>query len=151
MHGMSPPRESHSPSLPPHLLYAPLSQDHASVGVMHMLGPDLLKLMPSAYTVAQELERYKMGVLKVSDRSGTHSRGLVPSCRARVSSRVFHNLYAPRLSPTHAMAVCSRQIVNSATKPGAFVAILEVRSKASVTPIYVAPAPQVPQALKSTA
>lgn len=33
---------------------------------MYMLGPDILKLMPSAYTVAQELERYKMGVLKVS-------------------------------------------------------------------------------------
>lgn len=32
---------------------------------MYMLGPDLLKLSPSAYTVAQELERYKMGVLKV--------------------------------------------------------------------------------------
>lgn len=30
-----------------------------------MLGPDILKLMPSAYTVAQELERYKLGVLKV--------------------------------------------------------------------------------------
>lgn len=47
----------------------PLSQDHASVGVMYMLGPDLLKLMPSAYTVAQELERYKMEVLKVSKRT----------------------------------------------------------------------------------
>lgn len=32
---------------------------------MYMLGPDILKLSPSAYTVAQELERYKMGVLKV--------------------------------------------------------------------------------------
>ncbi|CBJ28002.1 choline dehydrogenase [Ectocarpus siliculosus] len=42
-------------------------QDHASVGVMYMLGPDILKLMPSAYTVAQELERYKMGVLKAFD------------------------------------------------------------------------------------
>lgn len=39
-------------------------QDHSSVGVMYMLGPDLLKLMPSAYTVAQELEKYKIGVLK---------------------------------------------------------------------------------------
>lgn len=47
----------------------PLSQDHASVGVMYMLGPDILKLMPSAYTVAQELERYKMEVLKVSKRT----------------------------------------------------------------------------------
>ena len=48
-------------------LPAPVSspQDHASVGVMYMLGPDILKLMPSAYTVAQELERYKLGVLKV--------------------------------------------------------------------------------------
>lgn len=33
---------------------------------MYMLGPDILKLSPSAYTVAQELERYKMSVLKVS-------------------------------------------------------------------------------------
>lgn len=32
---------------------------------MYMLGPNILKLMPSAYTVAQELERYKMGVLQV--------------------------------------------------------------------------------------
>lgn len=40
-------------------------QDHTGVGVMYALGPDLLKLSPSAYTVAQELERYKMSVLKV--------------------------------------------------------------------------------------
>eukprot|EP00903_Cladosiphon_okamuranus_P005497 g5478.t2 len=42
-------------------------QDHTSVGVMYLLGPDILKLMPSAYTVAQELERYKMGVLQAYD------------------------------------------------------------------------------------
>lgn len=56
----------HAGSLPRSLFSAPCAQDHASVGVMYMLGPDILKLMPSAYTVAQELERYKMGVLKVS-------------------------------------------------------------------------------------
>lgn len=36
---------------------------------MYLLGPNILKLMPSAYTVAQELERYKMGVLQVSHRT----------------------------------------------------------------------------------
>lgn len=35
---------------------------------MYTLGPDLLNLSPSAYTVAQELERYKAGVLKVKYR-----------------------------------------------------------------------------------
>lgn len=51
-----------------------LVQDHSSVGVMYRLGSDLLKLSPSAYTVAQELERYKMSVLKVS----SHGRVLGP-------------------------------------------------------------------------
>lgn len=111
---------------------------------MYMLGPDLLKLMPSAYTVAQELERYKMGVLKVSNHLETLSRGLDPfMSSARNMSRVPQFLYSPFLS-THTMPVCSRQVVNSPKKPGAFAAITEVRSKASVTPNSVAPTPQMP-------
>lgn len=57
---------------------------------MYMLGPDILKLSPSAYTVAQELERYKMGVLKVRiDWTCRASRGMRFSshfCFPRISS-----------------------------------------------------------------
>lgn len=59
---------------------------------MYMLGPDLLKLMPSAYTVAQELERYKMGVLKVSDRPDTQNAGLGPFMMSALHPRTTAKL-----------------------------------------------------------
>lgn len=70
-------------------------QDHASVGVMYMLGPDLLKLTPSAYTVAQELEKYKNQVLKV--RESKHIYGslilgeFLKACLESMASYLVHD------------------------------------------------------------
>ncbi|CAM9848146.1 unnamed protein product, partial [Phaeothamnion confervicola] len=38
-------------------------QDHPSLGLMFKLGPSLLEMFPSAYTIAQELEKYKLNVM----------------------------------------------------------------------------------------
>lgn len=70
-------------------------QDHASVGVMYMLGPDLLKLAPSAYTVAQELERYKVQVLKVREAKLIYGRldveKFTKACLESMASHLVHD------------------------------------------------------------
>lgn len=70
---------------------------------MYMLGTDLLKLSPSAYTVAQELEKYKMSVLKVNRarralRWGSEARPGRGGRRAEMHASQFYFLVSCSLS-----------------------------------------------------
>lgn len=62
---------------------------------MYMLGPDLLKLTPSAYTVAQELEKYKNQVLKVRESKHIYGRLVLEefpkACLELMASHLVHD------------------------------------------------------------